>query len=160
MWACRYFVCILQDILKACSLKIIVKRSYVSYTITRWSFKFTSYSLNYHNVYFWNDETNNKMNEYCWYIIHACMKLKNEDGGWGLHIESSSYMFTTVLSYICIRILGGEDDVCVKARKWIIDRGGVTYIPSWGKTWLSVCFLYQFLLFLIKGTNTNSLITR
>ena len=74
------------------------------------------------------------------------MELKNEDGGWGLHIESPSYMFTTTLSYICIRILGGEENA--KARKWIIDRGGVTYIPSWGKTWLSVCFLYQLVLLL------------
>ncbi|KAI9115657.1 hypothetical protein K1719_013326 [Acacia pycnantha] len=67
----------------------------------------------------------------------------NEDGGWGLHIEGHSTMFCTALSYICIRILGGEDNVCVRARKWIIDRGGVTYIPSWGKTWLSVIGIFE-----------------
>ena len=68
------------------------------------------------------------------------MELKNEDGGWGLQLESHSCMFCTALSYICIRILGENEgnNVCVRARKWILDRGGVTYIPSWGKAWLSV----------------------
>lgn len=39
-----------------------------------------------------------------------------------------------------MRILGeGVDcDACVRARKWILDRGGVTHISSWGKIWLSV----------------------
>ncbi|KAK9081336.1 hypothetical protein Syun_031115 [Stephania yunnanensis] len=51
-------------------------------------------------------------------------------------------MFGTALNYICLRMLGqdldgGEDNVCARARKWIQDNGGVTCIPSWGKTWLS-----------------------
>ncbi|XWS20503.1 hypothetical protein CRYUN_Cryun31cG0106700 [Craigia yunnanensis] len=51
-------------------------------------------------------------------------------------------MFSTALNYICMRLLGegpdgGQDNACEKARKWILDRGGVTTIPSWGKTWLS-----------------------
>jgi len=69
--------------------------------------------------------------------------LKNEDGGWGLHIEGHSTMFCTALNYICMRILGegpdgGQDNACARARNWIRAHGGVTYIPSWGKTWLSV----------------------
>ncbi|PKI70557.1 hypothetical protein CRG98_009062 [Punica granatum] len=52
-------------------------------------------------------------------------------------------MFGTTLSYICMRILGegpdgGQDNACARARKWILDHGGATYIPSWGKIWLSV----------------------
>ena len=52
-------------------------------------------------------------------------------------------MFCTVLSYICMRILGegpdgGQDNACTRARKWILDRGGATHISSWGKSWLSV----------------------
>ena len=56
-------------------------------------------------------------------------------------------MFCTTLSYICMRLLGegpdgGLDGACTKARKWILDHGSVTAIPSWGKTWLSVrCFI-------------------
>ena len=73
---------------------------------------------------------------------HFC-DIQNEDGGWGLHAEGHSNMFCTALNYICMRILGegpdgGQENSCAKARKWILDHGGVSYIPSWGKTWLSV----------------------
>ena len=69
--------------------------------------------------------------------------MQNEDGGWGLHVEGHSTMFGTVFNYICMRLLGegpdgGENSGCTRARKWILDRGGATGIPSWGKTWLSV----------------------
>lgn len=69
--------------------------------------------------------------------------MKNEDGGWGLHIESPSTMFCTTFNYICARILGeipyeDEENACARARKWILDHDGVTHIPSWGKIWLSV----------------------
>ncbi|KAH7515222.1 hypothetical protein FEM48_Zijuj10G0004100 [Ziziphus jujuba var. spinosa] len=72
----------------------------------------------------------------------------NEDGGWGLHIEGHSIMFCTALNYICMRILGqgpdgGQDNACARARQWILDHGGVTYIPSWGKTWLSILGLFD-----------------
>ncbi|GJW66275.1 beta-amyrin synthase, partial [Tanacetum coccineum] len=71
------------------------------------------------------------------------MQPLNEDGGWGFHIEGHSTMFCTTLSYICMRLLGEGPDgglygACAKARKWILDHGSVTSIPSWGKTWLSI----------------------
>ncbi|XP_034695903.1 beta-amyrin synthase 1-like [Vitis riparia] len=73
---------------------------------------------------------------------------QNEDGGWGFHIEGQSTMFCTTLSYICMRILGegrdgGRNNACARGRKWIHDRGGVTFIPSWGKTWLSLFGLFD-----------------
>ena len=76
--------------------------------------------------------------------IYGSWILQNEDGGWGFHIEGHSTMFCTTLSYICMRILGegpdgGKDSACARGRKWIRDHGGVAFIPSWGKTWLSVC---------------------
>ncbi|KAF3787561.1 Cycloartenol Synthase [Nymphaea thermarum] len=72
----------------------------------------------------------------------------NEDGGWGFHIEGPSTMFGTALNYITLRLLGERLDVkescpLEKARKWILDRGGVIFIPSWGKMWLSVLGLYD-----------------
>ncbi|XP_016445350.1 beta-amyrin synthase [Nicotiana tabacum] len=78
---------------------------------------------------------------------------QNEDGGWGLHIEGHSTMFCTALSYICMRILGegpdgGVNNACARARKWILDHGSVTAIPSWGKTWLSILGVFEWL-----GTN-------
>uniref|UniRef100_A0A2N9G0E3 Squalene cyclase C-terminal domain-containing protein n=1 Tax=Fagus sylvatica TaxID=28930 RepID=A0A2N9G0E3_FAGSY len=57
-------------------------------------------------------------------------------------------MFCTVLSYICMRMFGegpdgGQDNACARARKWILDHGGVTHIPSWGKTWLSILGVFE-----------------
>ncbi|KAI3843291.1 hypothetical protein MKX03_008201 [Papaver bracteatum] len=73
---------------------------------------------------------------------------QNEDGGFGLHIEGHSTMFSTALNYICMRILGegpdGRDDnACARARKWILDHGGVTSVPTWGKAWLSILGVYD-----------------
>ncbi|WCJ34665.1 Cycloartenol synthase [Euphorbia peplus] len=72
---------------------------------------------------------------------------QNEDGGWGLHIEGCSTMFCTALSYVSMRLMGeqidGQDGAMCKARKWILDHGGATFIPSWGKMWLSVLGVYE-----------------
>nr|XP_027066054.1 cycloartenol synthase 2-like [Coffea arabica] len=72
---------------------------------------------------------------------------QNEDGGWGIHIEGHSTMFATALNYVSLRLLGqaedGGDGSMEKARNWIIDHGGVTFIPSWGKLWLSVLGAYD-----------------
>ncbi|RDY07322.1 Beta-amyrin synthase, partial [Mucuna pruriens] len=81
--------------------------------------------------------------EYRTEILRYIYCHQNEDGGWGLHVESHSTMFCTTLSYICMRILGegpngGHNNACAKARKWIHDHGSVTHLPSWGKFWLSV----------------------
>ncbi|CAN1343346.1 Beta-amyrin synthase [Linum perenne] len=86
-------------------------------------------------------------------ILRYIYNHQNEDGGWGLHIEGQSAMFCTTLSYICMRILGegpegGRDNACERARDWILDHGGATYIPSWGKTWLSILGVYDW-----SGTN-------
>ncbi|PIA35575.1 hypothetical protein AQUCO_03500145v1 [Aquilegia coerulea] len=73
---------------------------------------------------------------------------QNEDGGFGIHIEGHSTMFGTTLNYICMRMMGegpdgGEDNACSRARQWIRGHGGATFIPSWGKTWLSILGLYE-----------------
>ncbi|PWA51067.1 beta-amyrin synthase [Artemisia annua] len=81
--------------------------------------------------------------EYRKEILRYLYCHQNEDGGWGFHIEGHSTMFCTTLSYICMRLLGegpdgGLNGACTIARKWILDHGSVTSIPSWGKTWLSI----------------------
>ncbi|XP_030973245.1 beta-amyrin synthase-like [Quercus lobata] len=86
--------------------------------------------------------------EYQKEILRYIYYHQNEDGGWGLHIEGHSTMFCTALNYICMRMLGegpdgGQDNACVRAQKWILDHGGVTHIPSWGKTWLSILGLFE-----------------
>ncbi|THG14782.1 hypothetical protein TEA_027327 [Camellia sinensis var. sinensis] len=71
---------------------------------------------------------------------------QNSDGGWGLHIEGNSAMFCTALNYVTLRLLGERmndgDGAMEKARKWILDHGGVTHIPSWGKFWFSEDLYY------------------
>ncbi|KAK4588776.1 hypothetical protein RGQ29_019685 [Quercus rubra] len=86
--------------------------------------------------------------EYRKEILRYIYNHQSEDGGWGLHLEGHSIMFCTVLNYICMRILGegpdgGQDNACGRARKWILDRGGVTHIPSWGKIWLSILGVFE-----------------
>uniref|UniRef100_A0A7N0TAK0 Terpene cyclase/mutase family member n=1 Tax=Kalanchoe fedtschenkoi TaxID=63787 RepID=A0A7N0TAK0_KALFE len=81
-------------------------------------------------------------------ILRYIYYHQNEDGGWGLHIEGHSTMFCTALSYICMRILGegpdgGLDNAVARGRKWILDHGTVTAMPSWGKTWLSIMGLFD-----------------
>ncbi|KAH1257903.1 Beta-amyrin synthase [Glycine max] len=85
--------------------------------------------------------------EYRKEILRYIYYHQNEDGGWGLHIEGHSTMFGTTLNYICMRILGegpngGHENACARGKKWIHDHGGVTHIPSWGKTWLSEDLYY------------------
>ncbi|XP_022755525.1 cycloartenol synthase-like [Durio zibethinus] len=81
--------------------------------------------------------------EICRYLYNH----QNKDGGWGLHIEGESTMFGTALSYVALRLLGerkdGGDGAIKKARKWILKHGGLTFIPSWGKMWLSVLGIYE-----------------
>ncbi|KAB1212343.1 Lupeol synthase [Morella rubra] len=77
-------------------------------------------------------------------IIRYLYNHQNEDGGWSFHIEGHSTMFGTALSYIVLRILGegpedGEDMAMPRARKWILDHGGLVAIPMWGKFWVAVC---------------------
>lgn len=70
---------------------------------------------------------------------------QNTDGGFGLHIEHHSIMFTTALCYVSMRILGaGRDDApCLSARAWIETHGGAGGVPGWGKFWLSVLGVYD-----------------
>jgi len=69
--------------------------------------------------------------------------LKNHqqaDGGWGLHIESASTMFGTVLNYVALRLMGEDADSneAIKAREFILTNGGALYTASWGKFWLAI----------------------
>lgn len=72
---------------------------------------------------------------------------QNKDGGYGLHIEGGSTMFGTVLNYVSLRLLGvdADDPVTKQAREWILSRGGATHVPSWGKFWLAVLGVYDWL---------------
>ncbi|KAB5560415.1 hypothetical protein DKX38_005372 [Salix brachista] len=76
-------------------------------------------------------------------IVRYIYNHQNDDGGWGFHVESQSIMLCTALNYVSLRLLGeepegGKDGAAAKARKWILDHGGVTMISTWGKYFLAV----------------------
>ena len=70
---------------------------------------------------------------------------QNTDGGWGLHLESGSTMFGTVLQYVALRLLNTDvnEPALQKAQQWILNNGGAIQIPSWGKFYLSVLGVYE-----------------
>ena len=79
-------------------------------------------------------------------MIRYLRNHQNEDGGFGLHMEGTSTMFGTALSYVTLRLLGiGPDDsVIEQARAWIHARGGAHSITSWGKFWLAVLGVFSY----------------
>ncbi|KAA8519488.1 hypothetical protein F0562_013744 [Nyssa sinensis] len=81
-------------------------------------------------------------------MVRYIYNHQNDDGGWGFYIEGHSTMIGSALSYVALRLLGegpddGENNAVARARKWILDNGGATGIPSWGKTYLSVLGVYE-----------------
>ena len=40
--------------------------------------------------------------------------------------------------------MDGGDGAMERARLWILERGGVTYMPPWGQMWLSASTLNRF----------------
>mmetsp|Transcript_21636 Transcript_21636/g.60860 ORF Transcript_21636/g.60860 Transcript_21636/m.60860 type:complete len:774 (+) Transcript_21636:35-2356(+) len=78
-------------------------------------------------------------------IVRYLRNMQNKDGGWGIHIESISTVFGTVLNYVAMRIFGldYEDECAVLARQWIRKAGGCIGIPQWGKFWLAVLNVYH-----------------
>lgn len=80
-------------------------------------------------------------------MIRYIYNHQNDDGGWGFYIGGHSTMIGSALSYVALRLLGertdGGDGAVSRARKWILEHGGATGIPSWGKTYLSVLGVYD-----------------
>ena len=78
-------------------------------------------------------------------FVRYLASVQNTDGGFGLHLESPSYLFTTVLNYVALRLLGvpATDPSTARARAWIGEHGGAVGVPSWGKYWLSILRLYE-----------------
>jgi lanosterol synthase len=78
-------------------------------------------------------------------FIRYLLNMQNPDGGWGVHTESHSNMFGTTLTYVTLRLLGADvsHPAAVRARQWILTRGGAQSVPSWGKVWLSIAGVYD-----------------
>ena len=80
-------------------------------------------------------------------IRQYMLNHQNADGGWGLHIEGPSTMFGTVLQYVSLRILGMKADAgeMQRSRQWIKANGGATAVPLWGKFYLALLGVYEWL---------------
>ena len=70
---------------------------------------------------------------------------QNKNGGWGLHVEGASHVFTSVLSYVALRFfeVAPTDPGLVRAREFIAAHGGPVASASWGKFVLAVLGLYD-----------------
>lgn len=76
------------------------------------------------------------------YLYHH----QNDDGGWGLHIEGQSQLFTTVLCYVALRLLNESADQLqiTAARQWIQSHGSALRSPLWGKFQLALLNLFDY----------------
>ena len=62
------------------------------------------------------------------------------DGGWGMHIESPSTMFGSIMCYMALRLLGmkGDEPAARKGSEFILSHGGGLYGGSWAKFYMCV----------------------
>ncbi len=79
-------------------------------------------------------------------MVRYLRNHQNRDGGFGLDVESHSHVFTSVLNYVALRLLGvpKEDPLVARARAWFLRQGGATASASWGKFFLCLMGLYEY----------------
>lgn len=79
-------------------------------------------------------------------MVRYIQNHQRADGGWGLHVEGHGMVFTSVLNYVALRLLGvaPSSDACIRARDWIGRHGGPTASASWGKFFLALMNLYDY----------------
>ena len=79
-------------------------------------------------------------------MIAYLAKAQDADGSFGLHVENSGCLFTTVLSYVAFRLLGlpADDQRVVRARAFILAHGTALACASWGKFVLALLNLYDY----------------
>jgi squalene/oxidosqualene cyclase-like protein len=79
-------------------------------------------------------------------MLRYLRNTQNDDGGWGLHVESHSYQFTSTIIYATMRLWGEPADAphMMRARKYIRDHGGPLAAASWGKFFLALLNLYDY----------------
>ena len=79
-------------------------------------------------------------------IVRYLKNVMNQDGSIGLHTEDRGSMFTTVLSYVALRLqsVPRDDEHAAAMRKWILSNGTALGSASWGKSILAVLDLYSY----------------
>ena len=72
------------------------------------------------------------------------LKHQNEDGGWGIYLGAPSNVSASVKAYFGLKLAGYQADhpALVKARRKILELGGITRVNTFTKIYL--CFFGQY----------------
>ena len=72
------------------------------------------------------------------------LRHQNEDGGWGIYVNGPSNVSASVKAYFALKLTGYSPDhpALARARKKILELGGVTEVNTFTKIYL--CFLGQY----------------
>jgi squalene/oxidosqualene cyclase-like protein len=79
-------------------------------------------------------------------MVRYLRHVQNADGGFGLHVESHSYLFTSTIIYAALRLcdVPASDPALSRARAFIRERGGPLAAASWGKFFLTLLNLHDY----------------
>jgi len=71
-------------------------------------------------------------------MAHYLRVHQQLDGGWGMHIESPSTMFGSVMCYMALRLLGtpADDEDMLRGSEFIKSHGGGLLTGSWAKFYM------------------------
>ena len=85
------------------------------------------------------EELRSGLTRYLWSQQHS-------DGGFGLDIESPSYVVSSVTNYVALRMMGvpADDSRLVRCREWFLPRHGGLAASSWGKFLLAMLGIYDY----------------
>lgn len=77
-------------------------------------------------------------------MVRYLRGVQNPDGGFGLGEENPSTVFTSVLNYVTLRLLGvpASDPDTARCRAWFISQGGAAASAQWGRFFLAVLNLH------------------
>jgi squalene/oxidosqualene cyclase-like protein len=78
-------------------------------------------------------------------MVHYLRDVQNPDGGFGLGEQNPSCVFTSVLNYVALRLLGvpADDPVAARTRAWFSEHGGALGAASWGRFYLCILNLHS-----------------
>jgi squalene/oxidosqualene cyclase-like protein len=73
-------------------------------------------------------------------LVRYLRSVQADDGSFGLGIETSGCLFTTVLNYVALRMLGVpvDDTDAQRARRWLLQHGGASQCAAWGRVVLAI----------------------